>query len=73
MTRDGGNVPCPCKQIMLIIIYIYGQYIRFQIIMYRYVQVIPVNQNLRLQTAPRAQFPIIDFLLLALNTVKKKS
>lgn len=41
--------------------------------MYRYVQVIPVNQNLRLQTAPRAQFPTIDFLLLALNTVKKKS
>lgn len=52
---------------------IYGQYIRFQIIMYGYVQVIPVNQNLRLQTAPRAQFPTIDFLLLALNTVKKKS
>lgn len=50
---------------------IYGQ--RFQIIMYGYVQVIPVNQNLRLQTAPRAQFPTIDFLLLALNTVKKKS
>lgn len=41
--------------------------------MYGYVQVIPVNQNLRLQTAPRAQFPTIDFLLLALNTVKKKS
>lgn len=50
---------------------IYGQ--RFQIIMYGYVQVIPVNQNLRLQTAPGAQFPTIDFLLLALNTVKKKS
>lgn len=40
--------------------------------MYGYVQVIPVNQNLRLQTAPRAQFPTIDFLLLALNTVEKE-